>query len=142
MDLRTIQIRLPGRRIDWHPVVDSTMILAAELARSGCASGTVVGADGTDCGCRPAGAHVAFAGRERTLRVDRTALAPGEGARFLWSCLRLGLAAKQAIESLTSLACDLRWPNDVLIKGVSNARGFWRTGKARCDRQAGIVGSM
>jgi BirA family biotin operon repressor/biotin-[acetyl-CoA-carboxylase] ligase len=31
--------------------------------------------------------------------------------------LALGLAAKQGIEALTSLAVDLRWPNDVLVDG-------------------------
>jgi len=31
--------------------------------------------------------------------------------------LLLGLAAAEAIQTATSLACDLRWPNDVLIDG-------------------------
>jgi BirA family biotin operon repressor/biotin-[acetyl-CoA-carboxylase] ligase len=35
--------------------------------------------------------------------------------------LALGLAAKQAIESLTSLTVDLRWPNDVLVDGFKCA---------------------
>ncbi|MBV9084761.1 MAG: biotin--[acetyl-CoA-carboxylase] ligase, partial [Acidobacteriaceae bacterium] len=32
------------------------------------------------------------------------------------AALMLGLAVKEAIERTTDLACDLRWPNDVLIK--------------------------
>jgi BirA family biotin operon repressor/biotin-[acetyl-CoA-carboxylase] ligase len=35
--------------------------------------------------------------------------------------LALGLAVKQSIESLTSLAVDLRWPNDVLVNGFKCA---------------------
>lgn len=31
--------------------------------------------------------------------------------------LALGLAAAEAVKSLTGIACDLRWPNDILIEG-------------------------
>ena len=42
-----MKVDLPGRRVEWFPSLDSTMIVAARLAREGCASGTVVGADDT-----------------------------------------------------------------------------------------------
>src|SRR6266404_4108544 len=36
---------LPGRAVHWFPSIDSTMTVAAQLAREGCPSGTVVVAD-------------------------------------------------------------------------------------------------
>jgi BirA family transcriptional regulator, biotin operon repressor / biotin---[acetyl-CoA-carboxylase] ligase len=92
------------------------MIAAAELARSGCPSGAVVGADEQTSG-------VGRLGRswnsppESGLYVSIVLRLPLAGSTLPLMMLALGIAVKQAIECLTSLACDLRWPNDVLIKG-------------------------
>jgi len=40
-----MKFELPGRRVEWFAATESTMIVAARLAREGSASGTVVGAD-------------------------------------------------------------------------------------------------
>ena len=90
------------------------MAEAAELARVGCASGTIVGADEQTAGI---GRH----GR-------KWHSAPGEGlyvsfvlrltlgARHLpVLMLALGLATRDAIATTSKLTPDLRWPNDVLI---------------------------
>ncbi len=45
-DVSSVRQRLPGRHIEWFHSVSSTMTLAARLARDGCESGAVVGADG------------------------------------------------------------------------------------------------
>ena len=114
-DLEWVRSSLPDRRIDWHSAIESTMIEASRLAAAGCPSGTIVGAE------------------EQTTGQGRYGRAwhsePGSGLyvsivlrhRFGPSTLplitlALGLATSDAILKVTDLACDLRWPNDVLIQ--------------------------
>jgi BirA family biotin operon repressor/biotin-[acetyl-CoA-carboxylase] ligase len=109
-DLEAVRTRLPARRIEWFDSTGSTMTIAAELARQGCASGTIVGAEEQSAGVgrhgrswvseRGAGLYVSF-----ILRVEASPAI----------MLALGLAAREAILESTGLAADLRWPNDVLI---------------------------
>lgn len=42
----------------------------------------------------------------------RPAITPAD---VLWLSLATGLAVRQAVEQVTSLECDLRWPNDLLF---------------------------
>src|ERR1700733_12720083 len=114
IDVSWLRSQMPERRIEWHDVIDSTMIEANRLAAQGAASGTVVGAEEQS------------AGRGRHGRSWHSE--PGSGLyvsiilrrQFTPATLRvvtlaLGLAAQEAILKATDLACDLRWPNDVLI---------------------------
>jgi BirA family biotin operon repressor/biotin-[acetyl-CoA-carboxylase] ligase len=114
-DVEWVRSRLPDRRIDWHPSIDSTMFEASRLAAAGCQSGTIVGAEEQT------------AGQGRYGRAWHSE--PGSGLyvsvvlrhRFAPSTLplvtlALGLATSEAILKATDLACDLRWPNDVLIQ--------------------------
>jgi BirA family biotin operon repressor/biotin-[acetyl-CoA-carboxylase] ligase len=120
MDLRIVQTRLPTRRIDWYTVIDSTMIAAAQLARSGCPSGAVVGTDEQTAGIGRLG-RTWHSESGAGLYVSIVLRLPLAGNTVPLVMLALGLAAKQAIESLTSLDCDLRWPNDVLVDGFKCA---------------------
>ena len=105
-----------GRAIHWFPVVGSTMQVAAELCAKGCPSGTVVGADEQTAGHgrygRPwhseanSGLYISVVLR---LRIPARSLPA--------VTLALGLAAAEAILSATGVACDLRWPNDVMAAG-------------------------
>jgi len=103
------------RRIEWHTTIGSTMTEASRLAAEGAPSGTVVGADEQTAG---QGRH------GRTWHSE-----PGSGLyvsvilRHQFNpvtlpvvTLALGLAVTEAILKATDLACDLRWPNDVLIQ--------------------------
>ncbi len=114
-DLAMLRAQLPGRRIEWHTVLNSTMTEASRLAASGAPSGTVVGAEEQTSGL---GRH------GRTWHSE-----PGSGLyvsvilRYQFApvtlpvvTLALGLAVTEAILKATDLACDLRWPNDVLIQ--------------------------
>ena len=114
-DLALVRPQLPGRRIEWHAILDSTMTEASRLAASGAASGTVVGADEQTAG---QGRH------GRTWHSE-----PGSGLYFSVILrhqfppailpvvtLALGLAVSEAILKATDVACDLRWPNDVLVQ--------------------------
>lgn len=105
---------LPGRRVEWFPSIDSTMVAAARLAREGCASGTLVGADQQTAGIGRA-RHSWYSEPDAGLYVSivlRLGLGPGSLPLVM---LALGLATRDAIADVTGLAPDLRWPNDVLL---------------------------
>ena len=92
------------------------MTLAARAARDGCASGTVIGADGQVAGIGRHG-HTWHSEAEAGLYVS-VVLKPGLGADSLpVMMLALGLATQEAIAETTGLAADLRWPNDVILHG-------------------------
>jgi len=105
---------LPGRRVEWLASTDSTMIVAARLAREGCASGTVVGADQQTAGIGRAG-HSWYSESGSGLYVSMV-LRLALGSELLpLVMLALGLATQHAIADVTRLAPDLRWPNDILL---------------------------
>jgi BirA family biotin operon repressor/biotin-[acetyl-CoA-carboxylase] ligase len=94
--------------------VGSTNVLALEAAQSGAAHGSVWVADEQTAGRgrsdhnwhSPAGdgLYVSVLLRPRMALVDA-----------LWLSLATALAVQAAIATVTSLAPDIRWPNDILI---------------------------
>ncbi len=116
MDVDRVRRALPGRGIHWHETIDSTMLAAQALARAGCDGGTAVAADEQTAGVgrygrdwhspRGAGLYVTV-----VLRPSRQI----EALPIL--TLAVGLAAREAIVESCGVACDLRWPNDVLAAG-------------------------
>jgi BirA family transcriptional regulator, biotin operon repressor / biotin---[acetyl-CoA-carboxylase] ligase len=120
MDCDLLRAEMPDRHIEWHAVIASTMTEASRLAAAGAPSGTVVGAEEQTAG---QGRH------GRTWHSE-----PGSGLYFSVILrhqftpatlpvvtLALGLAVSDAILHATDLACDLRWPNDVLIQSMKCA---------------------
>jgi BirA family biotin operon repressor/biotin-[acetyl-CoA-carboxylase] ligase len=114
MDCDLLRAEMPDRHLEWHAVIGSTMAEASRLAASGAPSGAVVGAEEQTAG---QGRH------GRTWHSE-----PGSGLYFSVILrhqftpatlpvitLVLGLAVADAILQATNVACDLRWPNDVLI---------------------------
>ena len=105
---------IPGRVVEWHRTIDTTMRAAAELAFLGAAAGTIVGADEQTAGQG---------------RMGRTWYSPPESGLYFTVILRpeldvrqlplvtlaLGCAVHDAILLLAGLYADLRWPNDVLL---------------------------
>jgi BirA family biotin operon repressor/biotin-[acetyl-CoA-carboxylase] ligase len=90
------------------------MAEAAKLAREGCPSGSAIIADEQTAGY---GRHGSAWHSERgsglyVSIVLRLAIPP---ASVPVLSLALGLATAEAIANSTGLACDLRWPNDVLV---------------------------
>jgi len=114
LDVEWVRARLPGRRIDWHASLESTMRDASILAAAGCAAGTAVVAEEQTAGVgryqRPwhsepgLGLYVSI--------VLRPSLEPDALPLIT---LALGLAAVDAIRTAAGIVCDLRWPNDVLL---------------------------
>src|ERR1700691_6203171 len=119
-DVSSVRNRLPGRHIEWFHSVNSTMTLAALLARDGCESGAVIGADGQVAGIGRHG-HSWHSEAEAGLYVSIVLRLPIEASGLPVLMLALGIATQRAISDAAALAADLRWPNDVLIEesGVS-----------------------
>src|SRR5581483_5541737 len=117
MPLAIEQIRSlrPQNEIHYFQKIGSTMTEAARLAALGVSHGTVVlseeqtaglGRLGRSWDSQPElGIYCSI-----VLRLD---LSP---ANLPIASLLLGLATAEAIQNATQLACDLRWPNDVLIR--------------------------
>ncbi len=104
----SVQSRLPGSRIDWFESLDSTMI----EARRDMQPGRIVGAEEQTAGM----------GRHGRKWISE----PGAGLYVSMVLgvkpvpvimLALGLAARDALASVSKLNVDLRWPNDVLVNG-------------------------
>lgn len=117
-DLSRVTTALAGTafapNLQHHPSVKSTNLLALEAAQSGAAHGSVWVADEQTAGRgrsdhrwhSPAGdgLYVSVLLRPRMALVDA-----------LWLSLATALAVQAAISNVTSLAPDIRWPNDLLI---------------------------
>lgn len=114
MDAEAVRVRLPGRRIEWFDSIGSTMTVAAELARQGCAGGTIVGADEQSAGVGRHGRSW-LSERGTGLYVSLVLRLPLQAETLPVVMLALGLATRGTIVETTRLAPDLRWPNDVLI---------------------------
>jgi len=102
-DIGLLRRRFPSRRIDYYPSIDSTMHAAAGLPR-----GSVVVADEQ---CAGMGRH----GHEWHSEAGQGIYCSIVLERAPVLTLALGLAAAEAIARSTGIACDLRWPNDVMI---------------------------
>jgi BirA family biotin operon repressor/biotin-[acetyl-CoA-carboxylase] ligase len=114
MDCDFVRLHMPDRHIEWHAVIGSTMTEASRLAASGAPSGTVVGAEEQTAGQGRHGRtwHSEPGSGLYVSVILRHQLTP---ATLPVVTLALGLAVSGAILQATDLACDLRWPNDVLI---------------------------
>lgn len=111
-----IEAARPANRLVYLPSVDSTMREAARLAAVGAPHGTVIIADEQTAGIGRLGRSwhsEAGAGIYASLILKLPIVAASLPA----VTLMLGLATREAIQRTTQAICDLRWPNDVLIRG-------------------------
>ena len=108
-DLGRLRAAHPARVIDYYSTIDSTM-----RAATGRAPGTVILADTQTAGQGRHG-HSWYSEPETGIYLS-IVLKP---APLL--TLALGLATAEAIAAVTGIACDLRWPNDVLAAGKKTA---------------------
>jgi BirA family biotin operon repressor/biotin-[acetyl-CoA-carboxylase] ligase len=100
------------RRIVRFESVSSTMQAAGELAAGGCDSGTCVVADEQTAGL---GRHGHSWHSERGVGLYMSVVLRRAPAPAV--TLAMGIAAAEAIENATGLRPDLRWPNDLLLRG-------------------------
>ena len=109
MNLDRLRAAFPARAIEHHSTLVSTMQRAA-----GQPLGTIVLADEQTAG-RGRHGH-SWLSEPRSGIYFSTVLEP---APLL--TLALGLATTEAIARSTGIACDLRWPNDVMLGGKKMA---------------------
>lgn len=115
LDVARIRALRPRNTVHYFSSLASTMTAAARLATEGSPHGTVVLAEEQTAGIGRLGRSwesPSEVGIYCSILL-RLALPP---ASFPVASLMLGLSAAEAIEKATSLACDLRWPNDVLVE--------------------------
>ncbi len=115
LDLESIRRLRPANGFHYFETVGSTMTEATRLAESGAGHGTVVVAEEQTSGLGRRGrswVSEAEVGIYCSILL-RLPLAPSQ---LPVASLLVGLAAAEAIEKATHLTCDLRWPNDILIR--------------------------
>jgi len=101
-------------KLRFFPTIHSTNTYAMQEAESGAPEGMVYFADEQTAG-RGRGTHQWSSPPDSGLYVSvllRPRIPPAD---VLWLSLAAGLAVRDAVEHVTSLACDLRWPNDLLL---------------------------
>ena len=102
--------------IHWFDTIDSTMHQGVRMAQAGAPTGTIVGAGEQTAGQGRLG-HTWHSEKEVGLYVSFVLRIPVAVTDVPVVTLALGLAAAAAITKTAGVACDLRWPNDVLIDG-------------------------
>lgn len=109
-----IAARVPEWKVEWYLTLDSTQLEAQRLAAHGAPHRTVILAQEQTAGMGRLGrAWHSEAGNGLYLSlILRLDLPTAQLPAFT---VALGLAVKKAIEQVTEVACDLRWPNDVLV---------------------------
>lgn len=119
-DLKALNATLAGTRfrdkLHFFPNIHSTNTHAIGEAEGGAPDGSVYFADEQIAG-RGRGAHNWSSPPGSGLYVSvllRPAIAPAD---VLWLSLAAGLGVREAVRQVTSLECDLRWPNDLLFSG-------------------------
>jgi BirA family biotin operon repressor/biotin-[acetyl-CoA-carboxylase] ligase len=116
LDLLSLREQRPHNTFYYFASVGSTMTEAARLITAGAGHGTVVIADQQTAGVGRFGRQWISepeAGVYASIILDL----PLMPADLPVASLLIGLAVAEAIQKATHLACDLRWPNDVLIDG-------------------------
>jgi BirA family biotin operon repressor/biotin-[acetyl-CoA-carboxylase] ligase len=116
LNVERVRELLPSRVIRWYPTIDSTMHEAARLASENAPSGTVVGADEQTAGQGRFG-RVWHSRRDEGLYFTVILRPELEPASMPVVTFALGLSVVEAIQLTAGVACDLRWPNDVLAGG-------------------------
>ena len=114
LDIERIKRERLGNAILYYPTIGSTMTEASALANSGAAHGTVVLADEQTAGIGRLGRSW-LSQPEVGIYCSVLLRLNLKAGRLPIASLMLGLATADAIQKSTELACDLRWPNDVLI---------------------------
>jgi BirA family biotin operon repressor/biotin-[acetyl-CoA-carboxylase] ligase len=131
LDLAALEGALAGTafagKLHFSPITDSTNTDALAAARSGAPHGSVFFADEQRAG-RGRGDHKWHSAAGEGLYVSVLLRPQIPAMRLPLLPLAAGLAAAEAVRSVTGITVDLRWPNDILL-GPSKAGGILVEGK-------------
>jgi len=126
-----------GHRIVHYFRTDSTNSVALHLAAKGVAHGTVVLAEEQTAG-RGRFGRSWYSEKSSGIYASvvlRPPLAPSAAPVLT---LMAGVAAHEALEAVTGLAVDIRWPNDLLVSG-KKVSGILTEMSAELDRLHAVV---
>ncbi|MDD5137129.1 MAG: biotin--[acetyl-CoA-carboxylase] ligase, partial [Candidatus Omnitrophica bacterium] len=109
-----LKTKVFGRSVISYRKVDSTNIVAYELAEKGMKEGTVILADEQVKGKGRHGRHWSSPSKGGIYMscILRPSIAPSEISRIT---LLAAIAVAQAIRDITSLEVTIKWPNDIMI---------------------------
>lgn len=109
-----LKTKIFGKSVISYKKVDSTNIVAYELAEKGMKEGTVVLADEQIKGKGRHGRHWSSPSKGGIYMscILRPAIAPNEISRIT---LLAAVAVAQAIRDVTSLEVTIKWPNDIMV---------------------------
>jgi BirA family transcriptional regulator, biotin operon repressor / biotin---[acetyl-CoA-carboxylase] ligase len=140
MDFEWLRSQMPERPVHWHQRLGSTMTEASRLAAADAPSGTVVGAEGQTAGQGRHGRswHSELGSGLYISIILRRQFTP---VALPVVTLALGLAARDAILKATDLACDLRWPNDLLI-GSKKCAGILTVLESSSKQSSAIIAGI
>jgi BirA family biotin operon repressor/biotin-[acetyl-CoA-carboxylase] ligase len=114
-DIDRLRVLRPQNQIHYFPTLGSTMTEAARLAASGAPHGTVILTDEQTAGVGRLGRSW-LSEPELGIYASIILTLPLASTNVPVASLVLGLATAEAIQNSAELTCDLRWPNDVLIR--------------------------
>lgn len=114
LDIEKIRELRPQNKFHYFHTTGSTMTEACHLASLGADAGTVVIADEQTSGIGRLGRSW-ISEMDAGIYTSMLLKLPLPPSRLPVASLLAGLATAEAIEKSTHLACDLRWPNDILI---------------------------
>ncbi len=126
-----------GRKIVHYFRADSTNSVALKLAARGAAQGTVVVSEEQTQGRGRLGRSW-YSEKSSGIYASVILRPPLSPAAAPILALTAGLAAHHAITSVTGLAADIRWPNDLLVNGKKVA-GILTEMNAELDRLHAVV---
>jgi BirA family biotin operon repressor/biotin-[acetyl-CoA-carboxylase] ligase len=118
LNIQSVRSHLPSRELHYFETIDTTMREAAALSAAGAATGTTVIADEQTAGQGRQG-HTWHS--EKSVGLYLSILLRPQQVAAPTLTMALGLATAEAITTSTGLACDLRWPNDVMINNKKAA---------------------
>src|SRR5580692_10358453 len=140
-DLAALNAELAGSifagNLHFSEVTDSTNTDALEAARAGAPHGSVYFADEQLAG-RGRGDHAWHSTAGEGLYVSALLRPQMPASRLHLIPLAAGLAAAEAIRTVSGLKVDLRWPNDLLI-GLRKVGGILAESKIEGDQVAFAV---
>lgn len=113
---RDLNTRFVGQRVVYYSSVDSTNKVAKSLAQKGAPAGTTVIADEQTAG-RGRMARTWYAPPGSSLLLSVLLRPTMEVSRLAELLMASALATASAIEHSTGLSVDLKWPNDVILRG-------------------------
>jgi len=143
LDTAAIDSALAGTpfhdRLHHFATIDSTNTHALDQAKAGAPHGSCYIADEQIAG-RGRGNHQWHSDARQGLYLSVLLRPQISASDLTWLPLIAGLAAHRAIQQITALNADLRWPNDLLI-GVKKAGGILVESQSEQERVlAAVIG--